>query len=182
MRSLCVGLFALAMWMPAHAQDGIDRTAPSKQELLQQYGELGRAGHYAEAAALWATEATNNGRRVSPDRIAVTLEDIYRTFPDYRSERLETFEQGDMLVSMSRVTGTHLGVAQTTFNGGLLRGAKPTGKRFEVLHTHWWRFKDGKIIWHQGVRDDLSMMRQLGLLPSELPVNLLETNETAERP
>jgi predicted ester cyclase len=50
-----------------------------------------------------------------------------------------------------------------------LRGLKPTGKRFEVLQTHWWKFKDGKIVFHQAVRDDLGMMRQLGLIPDELP-------------
>ncbi|HET9394776.1 MAG TPA: ester cyclase [Nitrospiraceae bacterium] len=69
-------------------------------------------------------------------------------------------------------SGTHRGVARTGANGGLLLGAKGTGKRFEVLQTHWWKFKDGKIVFHQGVRDDLSMLRQLGLVAGELPASL----------
>jgi hypothetical protein len=31
---------------------------------------------------------------------------------------------------------------------------------------HIVRFRDGKAIEHWGVRDDLSMMRQLGVIPS----------------
>jgi predicted ester cyclase len=104
-----------------------------------------------------------------PEFIRTILEDMYRTFPDYHSEIVEVIELGATVVSLSRVTGTHLGTAQTAFNGGLLKGAKPTGKRFEVFQTHWWKFKDGKIVWHQGIRDDLGMMRQLGLIPDALP-------------
>jgi predicted ester cyclase len=54
-------------------------------------------------------------------------------------------------------------------NGGLLRGVKPTGRRFEVLQTHWWKIKDGKIVFHLAVRDDLGMMKQLGLVPDGSP-------------
>jgi hypothetical protein len=43
-----------------------------------------------------------------------------------------------------------------------------------VLSTHWWRFNEsGKIVWHQATRDDLGMMRQLGLIPDKLPVDKL---------
>jgi hypothetical protein len=63
-------------------------------------------------------------------------------------------------------------VAQTSFNGGLLQNAKPTGRRFEVLQTHWWRLRQGKIVWHQGVRDDLRMLQQLGLMSDSLDPTL----------
>ena len=180
MRSLLiVSLLAIAV-PPIQAQDAASDTASRNREVLRQYGELGRSGQYDKQAALWAPVGINNGRPTRPDLIRTTLEDIHRTFPDYRSEVVETFVQGDIIVTMSRVTGTHLGVAQTTFNGGLLKGARPTGKRFEVLHTHWWKFKDGKIVWHQGVRDDLGMMRQLGLIPDELPASLRDA--TAPKP
>jgi predicted ester cyclase len=142
-------------------------------ELVRQYREFGVQGQYEKQAAMWASQAFNNGRvGVSPEMIRTTLEDIYRTFPDYKSEWIETMVHGDTVITLSRVTGTHTGVAQTTFNGGLLKGAKPTHKRFDVLQTHWWKVRDGKIVWHQGVRDDLSMMRQLGLLPDKLPKEL----------
>jgi predicted ester cyclase len=148
---------------------------PDILEFVRQYRELGVQGQYEKQASLWAPQAFNNGRNgVRPEMIRITLEDIYRTFPDYKSEWIETTVLGDTVVTLSRVTGTHTGVAQTEFNGGLLKDAKPTNKRFEVLQTHWWKVRDGKIVWHQGVRDDLTMMRQLGLLPDELPKEMKE--------
>jgi predicted ester cyclase len=125
------------------------------------------AGRLEEYANCWADEATNNGHVVKKDRIRIIMEDIRRTFPDYQSEVLDRVIQGDTIVTLSRVSGTHRGVAQTVANGGLLRGVKATGKPFEVLQTHWWKFKDGKIVSHQAVRDDLGMMKQLGLVADE---------------
>jgi predicted ester cyclase len=177
MRSMSiVTLFVIIIATPILAQEVGGDPASRNREILRQYSELIRSGQYDRAAAFWSSDAINNGRPMKPDAIRTILEDMFRIFPDYRSEVMETLVQGDAIVTMSRVTGTHLGVAQTTFNGGLLKGAKPTGKRFEVLQTHWWKFKDGKIVWHQGVRDDLSMMRQLGLIPDELPVGLREVS------
>lgn len=75
------------------------------------------------------------------------------------------------MVTLSLVSGPNLGIEQTKFNGGMLLGVKPTGKRFEVFQTHWWKLKNGKIVEHRGVRDDLGMMRQLGLIPDELPAS-----------
>jgi predicted ester cyclase len=141
--------------------------------VLRQYAELGRQGEYAQQAALWAPDARNNGRAVTIGEIRAQLEDLHRTFPDLRSETLETTASGDLVVTLQRTTGTHEGVAQTEIYGGMLRGARPTGKRFEILRTHWWRLKDGKIVWHQVVADDLLMMRQLGLIPDTLPAEKL---------
>jgi predicted ester cyclase len=57
-----------------------------------------------------------------------------------------------------------LGVGKLPVNGGLLVDVPPTHKHFEVEATQWWRVRDGKIVDHYGVRDDLGMMEQLGLL------------------
>jgi hypothetical protein len=38
-----------------------------------------------------------------------------------------------------------------------------------VLHTHWFRLKDGLIVDHRATRDDLGLSRQLGLLPPAPP-------------
>jgi predicted ester cyclase len=141
--------------------------------LLKQYGELGRRGEYAQQAAMWAPGAINNGHPMSSEEIRSQLEDIHRTFPDHRSEALETTVAGDLVIVLSRTSGTHRGVAQTGFYGGMLRGARPTEKRFEILRAHWWRFRDGKIVWHQVVSDDLAMMRQLGLIADTLAADKL---------
>jgi predicted ester cyclase len=178
MRSVpIVGLFIFMTVILVQADTPADAARP-KIEILRRYAELGRSGQYDKQAEFWSNDAINNGRPMRPEFIRIILEDIYRTFPDYRSEIVETIELGDTVVTLSRVSGTHLGTAQTNFNGGLLKGAKPMGRRFEVLQTHWWKFRHGKIVWHQGVRDDLGMMRQIGLLPDELPASLIEGSST----
>ncbi|HXW91261.1 MAG TPA: ester cyclase [Terriglobales bacterium] len=50
-------------------------------------------------------------------------------------------------------------------DGGMLVGVQPTGRTFEVQHIHMYRVLDGKIAEHFANRDDIGMMRQLGLLP-----------------
>lgn len=139
--------------------------------LLRQYGELGRRGDYAAQAAMWAPDAVNNGRPMSIDEIRSQLEDIHRAFPDHQSLAVETAATGDLVIVLTRTSGTHRGVARTGIYGGMLKGAAPLGRHFDVLRAHWWRFKDGKIAWHQVVSDDLTMMRQLGLIPDGLPAD-----------
>jgi hypothetical protein len=138
-------------------------------ELLRQYYALGKAREHQKQAAMWAPDAINLGKPVQHDSVRIAIEDIHRAFPDYHSEVLETRASADTVVQMSRMSGTHQGMAQTTIFGGLLKDARPTGRRFEVLVTHWWRFNEsGKITWHQVTRDDLGMYLQLGLLPGRL--------------
>ena len=71
------------------------------------------------------------------------------------------------VVAIVRASGTHLGVGTMPVNGGMLLGVPPTGRRVDVQHIHWFTFNDdGRISNHRASRDDLGMMRQLGLLPS----------------
>jgi predicted ester cyclase len=173
MRLLICTLLLLATAASSPAQTPGPAQADRNVELLAKYYEHGKRGEHDQQAAMWSKDATNNGRPMKPDAIRTILEDIYRTFPDYQSTVLEMRALGDTVVSLSRISGTHRGIAQTSFNGGLLQGAKPTGKRFEVLVTHWWRFRDGKIAWHQATRDDLGMYLQLGLIPEKLSADKL---------
>ena len=79
--------------------------------------------------------------------------------------------QGNAVVVRCRVSGTHRGVGKRPVNGGMLLGVEPTQKRFEVQHIHWYQLHDGKIVEHRANRDDIGMMRQLGLLPPAAPPN-----------
>jgi predicted ester cyclase len=170
-KTLLIALLCLAV--PAYAAE----PSPGESrnlELLKRYGELGREGAYATQAAMWAPGAINNGREVSLEEIRSQLEDIHRAFPDHRNVVVETTVKGDLVILLQRTSGTHRGTARTSVYGGLLRGAKPTHKQFSVLRAHWWRLKDGKIVWHQVVSDDLSMMRQLGLIADSLAPDKLE--------
>jgi predicted ester cyclase len=46
-------------------------------------------------------------------------------------------------------------------------GIPPSGRHISVEQVHWLHVdEDGKIAEHWAVRDDLGMMRQLGVIPS----------------
>ncbi len=56
----------------------------------------------------------------------------------------------------------------TTHHGrhtGELMGIPPTGHTVAYDYVHIIRFRDGKGVEHWGVRDDNTLMRQLGVLP-----------------
>lgn len=111
----------------------------------------------------WQTgrESTVSGQKTLTDN----LEDIFRTFPDWKMEVVEMVAEGESVVVRCRVSGTHRGIANKRMNGGLLLGVQPTGKRFEVQHIHWYKVRRGKITDHFANRDDLGMSQQLGVLP-----------------
>ncbi len=157
-------LLLVAAHVTAQAPAPAAHEANRNVELLAKYYEHGKRNEIDQQVELWSREAVNNGEKARPEALRAALEDFRRTFPDYQSVVLEMRAVGDTVVALSRISGTHQGVAQTGLFGGALKGAKPTGKRFEVLVTHWWRFRDGKIVWHQVTRDDLGILRQLGLV------------------
>jgi predicted ester cyclase len=118
-----------------------------------------------EIAADFAEDARNHGEPVGRDGIRIVIEDIWRTFPDFRGEILEIVAEAETVVARVRVSGTHLGTGEIPVNGVMLVGVAPTGKSFTVEHIHVYKMRDGEIVDHYAARDDLGMMRQLGLLP-----------------
>ena len=174
-------VLATLLAAPASAVSPAPDEVATNLNVLKMYGELGRRGEYAAQAALWAPDAINNGRPMSIAEIRSQLEDIHRTFPDHQSKAIETTAAGDLVIVLTRTSGTHQGVAQTGIYGGMLRGAKPLGRHFDVLRAHWWRFADGRIVWHQVVSDDLGMMQQLGLIADKLPADPLPADRGATK-
>jgi len=63
--------------------------------------------------------------------------------------------EGDKVVARVTMHGRHVGE---------FLGKAPTGKQFAAEHIHIWRLKDGKVIEHWSVRDDLGQALQLGLI------------------
>ena len=60
--------------------------------------------------------------------------------------------------------------ARVTFGGthrGVFRGFSPTNKSFVQSQMHMVRLVKGKVVEHWAVRDDLGLMQQLGIVPSE---------------
>ena len=85
------------------------------------------------------------------------MEWLLTVFPDHRFDIEDAAGDGGTVAVRGTCSGTH---------EGELWGIPPTGKRFAVQQSHWFRVVDGKVAKHWAVRDDLVMLRQLGVLPS----------------
>ena len=80
-----------------------------------------------------------------------------RTFSsDVHYEIDDIIAEGDKVAVRMTQSGTHT---------GSVRGIPPTSKRFSVDYVHWFRLADGKVAELWAVRDDLSRLQQLGLMP-----------------
>jgi predicted ester cyclase len=93
-----------------------------------------------------------------PEGIMAVVSWLHETFGDLQYQVEDAFGAGDRVALRCRVSGV--------LKGGL-GGHPPTGRRFETAQIHLYRLADGRIVEHWGVRDDVTMMRQVGLLGSD---------------
>jgi len=76
-------------------------------------------------------------------------------FPDFSMRMEDVSASGDMVWMRFKATGTNLGSVMNN---------PPTGKKMAIDVIDIVRFRDGKIVEHWGVPDQLGMMLQLGLI------------------
>ena len=79
-----------------------------------------------------------------------------RVFSDQRWEIRQVISEGDTVVVYCTLHGRHTGD---------LMGILPTNREVAQDYVHILRFEDGKAVEHWGVRDDMALMQQLGVLP-----------------
>jgi predicted ester cyclase len=77
-----------------------------------------------------------------------------RAFSDIRIIVEEMVAEGDAVISRMAWTATHTGQFQWL---------APTGKRFTITGFGLDRFRDGKVVEHIPLFDQLSMLQQLGV-------------------
>ncbi len=78
-------------------------------------------------------------------------------FPDWHSTVEELVAEGDRVAERWTGRGTHLGE---------LQGVPPTGKRVEAPGSVFYRIVGGKIVEFRGQLDVMSLMQQLGVIPT----------------
>jgi predicted ester cyclase len=141
-------------------------TTEENRALVQQLIEAQNRQDWQAAAACYAADASNHGRRVGREGIARVYRSLFAAFPDFRFELELLLADGEWVVAHYTMTGTHAGAPDLPVLGGLLNDVRPTGTRVAVQTIHCYRIEDGVIAEHRAVRDDLGMMQQLGLLPT----------------
>ena len=95
--------------------------------------------------------------RKGPDGIKGMVERTYATFPDYHEEIRQLIAEGDFVVVRLTNTGTQQ---------GQWGGIPPTGKRVEIDEIVILQIHDGKIVGQKGIPDNLTALRQLGVIPT----------------
>ena len=99
-----------------------------------------------------------SGDFVGPKALVDSLEPFYTAMPDWHQSEDYVVGQGDRVASRGSISGTHLGP---------FMGAAPTGKKVSWTGIIIYRLDDdGKIIERWQDLDGISMLQQLGVIPT----------------
>jgi steroid delta-isomerase-like uncharacterized protein len=132
----------------------------NKAQFRRTYEELLNGGNLAVAEELVAPNFVNHEappvKDLGPESMRGVATMLRTAFPDLHFEIEELVAEGDTVAGRVTMRGTH---------EGPLMGMPATGRTVRQDHMHFVRFRDGKAVEHWGVRDDVTMMRQLGKFP-----------------
>jgi predicted ester cyclase len=132
----------------------------NKARFRRTYEELLNQGILEVADELIAPDFINHEAPPGMDRGPESmrgLANMLRTaFPDLHFEIEGLVAEGDTVAGRLTMSGTH---------EGPLMGTPPTGRWMRQAHMHFVRFREGLAVEQWGVRDDLGMMQQLGVIP-----------------
>jgi predicted ester cyclase len=95
--------------------------------------------------------------REGHEAIRGMVERAWEAFPDYHEELHDLVAEGPLVVARFTISGTQSG------RWGVLR---PTGKRVEFEEIVILELRDGRVVRQRGIPDNLTALRQLGVLPT----------------
>ena len=135
--------------------------AENKATVQHLYEQLFNQGNLSVADEVIAPDFINHaappGSNRGPESMRQLITMLSTAFPDMHYTVEELLAEGDTVVARVTVSGTHQGPFQ---------GIPPTGRSIRQAQMHFIRFRDGKAVEHRAVRDDLGVMRQLGVIPA----------------
>jgi steroid delta-isomerase-like uncharacterized protein len=92
-----------------------------------------------------------------PQGAKSTLNAYLRAFPDVKIKIEREIAEGDYVVQHLRAIGT---------NTGEFNGMPATGKKTDVIGVMTSKIKDGKVVEIWSLFDNLTLMQQLGVVPT----------------
>jgi predicted ester cyclase len=118
-------------------------------------------GNLALIEELTASDCVNHSAvpeaRIGTEGVKRVVAFSRAAMPDQRWTNETLVAEGDLVVMH--------GTREATWQADSFRGvATPKGTRIAVELVHMFRVRDGKIVEHWAVRDDLAMMKQLGAI------------------
>lgn len=138
------------------------------------FEEILSAGRFELAAQLYAKDFVNHGihRDASLEEDQAALKGWHQAFSDVVIVPEKLIAEGDLVTIYWIARGTNTGTGN---------GLPATGKKAELAGITIWRIVDGKIKEEWSAFDQLSMMQQLGLLPSQKPREANEADATNKK-
>jgi steroid delta-isomerase-like uncharacterized protein len=126
------------------------------RRLYEEVFEAGRLDLADELVAPDARDARDAQDRRGPARVKEVAAMLRAAFPDQHWEIKSIVAEGDAVVMRSTHSGTHRGP---------FMGIAPTGRTFrDIDQAYFFELHDGKITSYHAIRDELGMLRQLGVL------------------
>lgn len=124
------------------------------------FEELLSQGRFELAEQLYARDFVNHGmhRDISLEEDQAALKGWHQAFPDVAIVPKKLIAEADLVTIYWVARGTNTGTGN---------GLPATGKKAELAGITIWRIVDGKIKEEWSAFDQLSMMQQLGLLPTD---------------
>ncbi len=139
-----------------------DTIEANKQLVRRLYDVLHANGDVEAARAIVAPDYIDHdlpglGSGGREELIQVVL-GARAAFPDIQPELYELLAEGDLVAVRVEAAGTHTGAP--------FSGIPAAGARMRWKELHLFRCRDGQIVEHRGVFDMLSILQQLGALPT----------------
>jgi steroid delta-isomerase-like uncharacterized protein len=124
------------------------------------FEEILSQGRFELATELYAKDFINHGlhSNASLEEDQAALRGWHAAFPDVVIVPEKLIAEGDLVTIYWVARGTNTGTGN---------GLPATGKKAELAGITIWRIADGKIKEEWSAFDQLSMMKQLGLLPDD---------------
>jgi predicted ester cyclase len=144
---------------------GDDMSEKNKEPVRRHFEEIFNQQNLAACDELMAEDYIEHGiapfadsepgRVFGPQAMRGTAAWLLGQFPDLRFTVEAMVAEGDLVAVRLLGEGTNLGPI----------GPVPaTGRRFTSRSSHWFRVAGGKLAEHWATRDDLTAMRQLGIV------------------
>ena len=150
----------LALLLVAGQLFGSTLQEQNKATAKRAFEEILSRGRYELAEQLYAKDFVNHGLHSSAglEEDQTALKGWHAAFPDVVIVPEKLIAEDDLVTIYWTARGTNTGTGN---------GLPGTGKRAEMAGITIWRIVDGKIKEEWSAFDQLSMMRQLGLLSGD---------------
>jgi steroid delta-isomerase-like uncharacterized protein len=130
--------------------------------IIRRLEEALNAGRADAGLDVWAENLVFNGQSIAPQAIAQMRAPLWAAVPDvsWRMERI--IAEGGWVAVQWTMRGTHTG----DFAHPAFGSAVASGKTIQMSYMDHYRIADGQITEAWEVRDALSLLQQLSVIPA----------------